>query len=322
LELLNIKRDGKMASAPRQLITRENVIRGLTLGFNLLKIKLRKIPVAVNYDLTWNCNLRCKHCYFFSSAKKLNKQGTQCELSDDIWLKVFNYHRELGIFSAALTGGEPTLRMNLLHKAVKIFPSIQIASNGIIKMPYFKSQKQPIYWVSLDGGEKIHNSMRGANIFRKVIDNIYNDKRVLISTTVSALNYTEIEKVVKIAYDSGVLGLFFLWYTGYPNDPLLLSGEIQNKSVKSVLKVMRDYGDFILMSKKMLELYVTKEFIPHCIFLSSGIKSYYPNGQRKFCVMGNSQALCENCGCIVPVASYALTKFDSETIDKLKKFPF
>lgn len=133
-------------------------------------------------------------------------QGTQCELSDDIWLNVFNYHRELGISSAALTGGEPTLRMNLLHEAVKVFPSIQIASNGIIKLPYFKSHKQPIYWVSLDGGEKTHNSMRGANIFKKVIDNIYNDKRVLISTTVSAMNYNEIEKVVKIAYDTGVSG--------------------------------------------------------------------------------------------------------------------
>jgi hypothetical protein len=101
-----MKNEGKMTSTFKQLITRENVIRGFTLGFNLLKIKLRKIPVAVNYDLTWNCNLRCTHCYFFSSANEISKQGTQCELSDDIWLKVFNYHRELGIFRAALTGGE------------------------------------------------------------------------------------------------------------------------------------------------------------------------------------------------------------------------
>ena len=85
---------------------------------------------------------------------------------------------------------------------------------------------------------------------------------------------------------------------------------------------MREYEDFILISKKMLELYITKEFVPHCIFKRGLIKSYYPNGQRKFCVMGNSTLLCENCGCIVPVASYALSKLDAETIDKIKRFPF
>jgi len=47
-----------------KLITQENVKKGITLGFNLLKSKIKKIPIAVNYDLTWQCNLRCKHCYF------------------------------------------------------------------------------------------------------------------------------------------------------------------------------------------------------------------------------------------------------------------
>ena len=71
----------------------------------------------------------------------------------------------------------------------------------------------------------------------------------------------------------------------------------------------------------MLELYMTKEFVPHCLFKKNDVVSYYPNGQKKFCVMGNSELLCENCGCIVPVASHALSKLDAETVDKLKKFP-
>ncbi|MFX1426340.1 MAG: radical SAM protein [Promethearchaeota archaeon] len=268
--------------------------------------------------------MNCKHCYFISSVKELdtNITGNRRELTDEQWIRVFNYHRDHGIRSASLTGGEPTLRMELLHKAIKIFPSVQIASNGIIKLPWFDHHKQPIYWVSLDGGEEMHNHIRGGNIFQKVINNIKDDKRILISTTITAINYKEIEKVVKIAYDSGVSGIFFLMYTGYPNDPLLVIGEKMNYTVKNILNVMKNYDDFILISKKMLELYKSKEFVPHCIFKRGGIKSYYPNGQRKFCVMGNSSLLCENCGCIVPVASYALSKFDSETIDKLKKFAF
>ncbi|UCC21315.1 MAG: radical SAM protein [Promethearchaeota archaeon] len=307
-----------------RLLSSENIKKGFSYGYHYLKHRVKRIPLGVNYDLTWHCNLKCKHCYFNSSVEELSKNlaTIRDELTNEEWLKVFKYHSDMGIRSASLTGGEPTLRMSLIYKAIKIFPSVQIASNGIIKLPWFQHHKQPIYWVSLDGGEEKHNEIRGAKIFQKVIENIKNDKRVLISTTITAMNYREIENVVSIVYKTGVSGIFFLMYTGYPNDPLLLKGEKLKYVVESILKVMKDYGDFILISKKMLEFYITKEFISHCIFKRGGIKSYYPNGQRKFCVMGNSALLCENCGCIVPVASYALSKLDSETIDKLKKFPF
>lgn len=306
-----------------KLFTADNVVKGLNLGINLLKKNLKKVPLAVNYDLTWKCNLRCKHCYFYSSANELGGNiKDRKELTDEEWIKVFKYHKNMGINSAALTGGEPTLRMNLLHEAVKIFPSVQIASNAIIKMPWFKTDKQPIYWISLDGREETHNAIRGAEIFHKVIENIRNDKRVLVSTTVTAMNYDEIEYVVKIAHDTGVSGLFFLMYTGYPGDPLLLKGQILRKAVKNILKVMDDYGDFILISKKMLECYITKEHVKNCMFRNGNVISYYPDGKRKFCVMGNSPKLCQNCGCIVPVASHALSTLDPETVDKLKKFPF
>ncbi len=116
------------------IFTLENFVKGAILGINLLKAKIKNIPLAVNYDLTWQCNLRCKHCYFYASAKELSKNSmhNRKELSNVEWIKIFNYHRNLGIRSVALTGGEPTLRMQLLHEAVKIFPYVQIASNGII----------------------------------------------------------------------------------------------------------------------------------------------------------------------------------------------
>ena len=307
-----------------KLVTTENIVKGFFYGTYYLKHKIKKFPLGVNYDLTWQCNLKCKHCYFNSSVKELriNSGRNRIKLTDEQWIKVFKYHRSIGIRSASLTGGDPTLRMNLLHTALDMFPSVQIASNGIIKLPWFDHHKQPIYWVSLDGGEDMHNNIRGANIFRKVIENIKDDKRVLISTTITAMNYKEIEEVVKIAYNIGVSGIFFLMYTGYPNDPLLVKGIKLKSVIENILKVMKNFGDFILISKKMLDLYITKEFVPHCVFKRGVIKSYYPNGQLKFCVMGNSPLLCENCGCIVPVASYALSKLDYETVEKIKKFPF
>ncbi|MFX1451297.1 MAG: radical SAM protein [Promethearchaeota archaeon] len=304
-------------------ISLENIKRAIPLGLGQLRRHLINVPFAVNYDLTYKCNLRCEHCYFFSSVEEKRREHTfHPELTDEQWFKVFTYHRSRGITSAAITGGEPTLRMNLLYDAVKIFPRVQIATNGIIKIPKFPGNKQPLIWTSIDGRPETHNAIRGAEIFDRVIENIQDDKRVLISTTITTSNYDEIEDIVKEAVKANISGLFFLFYTGYPKDPLLLKGKYLLKAVKSISNVMKEYEDFIVISKKMIETYITKEHVLSCIFKTGGVQSFYPNGERKFCVMGNSPALCANCGCIVPVASYCISKFDPETIEKLKKFPF
>ncbi|MHA2198190.1 MAG: radical SAM protein [Promethearchaeota archaeon] len=249
----------------------KNIISFVSMAPSFLQSIVRNVPFYVNYDLTWQCNLKCKHCYFFSSTSELKNK--RMELSDEEWIKVFKYHRNLGTKIAILTGGEPTLRMDVIREAIKIFPSVQVVSNGVMKLPRFNGYKQPKYWVSIDGTK-----------------------------------------------DNGASGLVFLLYTDYPNSPLLLKGNILKKTIKDILKVMGEYGNFIFYSKKMLEVYLSKEFVPYCIFKTGQIKSFYPDGKQKFCVMGNSPLLCENCGCVVPIAAYALfRKFDSGTVDKARK---
>jgi len=298
------------------LFTVKNIISFASMGPSFLQAIVRKVPLYVNYDLTWQCNLKCKHCYFFSSTKELKNRRT--ELSDEEWIKVFKYHRKLGTKIAVLTGGEPTLRMDVIKEAIKIFPSVQVVSNGIIKLPRFNGYKQPKYWVSIDGTKETHDKIRGAKVFDKVIENIRENNPV-VTTTIMTLNYKEIEDIVKIAHDNGASGLILQFYTDYPDSSLLLNGSILKKTIQDILKVMREYGDFIFYSKKMLEIYLSKEFVPHCIFKTGYIKSYYPDGKQKFCVMGNS-LLCENCGCVVPITAYALfRKFDSGTVDKARK---
>lgn len=299
------------------LFNAKNIISLISMGPSFLQSIIRKVPLYVNYDLTWQCNLKCQHCYFFSSTTELKNKKP--ELSNEEWIKVFKYHRKLGTKIAVLTGGEPTLRMDVIKEAIKIFPSVQVVSNGVISLPRFNGYKQPKYWVSIDGNKETHDMIRGAKVFDKVIENIQESNPV-VSSTIMTLNYKEIENIVKIAHDNGASGLVFLLYTDYPESPLLLKGNILKKTIKDILKVMREYGDFIFYSKKMLEVYLSKEFVPHCIFKTGQVKSFYPDGTQKFCVMGNSPLLCNNCGCVVPIAAYALfRKFDSGTVDKARK---
>jgi len=299
------------------LFTVKNLLSFLSYSPSFLQSLVRKVPLYVNYDLTWQCNLKCAHCYFFSSANELKCKRT--ELSDEQFINLFKYHRKLGTKTAILTGGEPTLRMELIKEAIKIFPTVQVVSNGLIKLPRFDGYKQPIYWVSIDGTKETHDKIRGKRVFDKVISNIRENKPV-VASTIMTLNYKEIEDIVKIAYDNDASGLVFLLYTSYPDNPLILKGNILNKAIMSILKVMREYEDFIFYSKKMLEVYLSKEFVPYCVFKTGQIKSFFPDGKQKFCVMGNSPLLCENCGCVVPIVAYALfKKFDSGTVDKLRK---
>ena len=299
------------------LFTVKNLMSFLSYTPSFLQSIVRNVPLYVNYDLTWHCNLKCTHCYFFSSANELKSKRT--ELSEEQFIKLFKYHRNLGTKTAILTGGEPTLRMEVIKEAIKIFPTVQVVSNGIIKLPRFNGYKQPKYWVSIDGTKETHDKIRGANVFDKVILNI-RENNPIVTSTIMTLNYKEIEDIVKIAYENDASGLIFLFYTSYPDDPLLLKGNILKKTIKDILKVMREYGDFIIYSKKMLDVYLSKEFVPHCVFKTGQIKSFFPDGKQKFCVMGNSPLLCDTCGCAVPIAAYAMfKKFDSGTVDKIRK---
>ena len=228
-----------------------NIVGLISMGPSFLQSIIRHVPLYVNFDLTWQCNLKCKHCYFFSSTAELKNRRT--ELSDEQWIKLFKYHRKLGTKIAVLTGGEPTLRMDVIKEAIKIFPSVQVVSNGIIKLPRFNGYKQPKYWVSIDGIKETHDKIRGAKVFDKVIQNIQENNPV-VTSTIMTLNYKEIEDIVKIAHDNGASGFTFQFYTDYPDSPLLLKGNILKKTIQDILKVMREYGNFISYSKKMLEV--------------------------------------------------------------------
>ncbi|MHA1792332.1 MAG: radical SAM protein [Promethearchaeota archaeon] len=262
------------------------------------------MPIAVNFDITYNCNLRCEHCYYWTSVKALGIK--KWELSDEQWIKVFKYYSRLGVRNVSLTGGEPTLRMNIIEEAHKYFPQVQTATNGIIFIP--KSIQPRGIWLSIDGPEKIHNKIRGCkNCFQKLKEHYQDDKRVAVSSTISTTNYKYIDDIIKVSQDLNVKGIFFMLYSGSKDNPLLPKGKIHNHIMKKLLQAIRDYPDFVLITEDMLQSYHTKNFIKQCPFLGKhpSIVSFYADLTRKRCVMGDNVD-CSTCSCIVPVGSYVL----------------
>lgn len=231
------------------------------------------------------------------------------ELSDETWIEVFRKHRAQGANTAYLTGGEPTIRPRLIEAADKIFPSMMMVSNGVIKVdPKIRRRIA----VSIDGPEAIHDKIRGVKVFRRVLANIKNDKRVIIGPTLTTTNYRYVAGLVDIARQSGVDGITFSTYTSHrgADDPLLLQGEKLEWTIDQLLKLYRDNKDIMLITPFMLKSWREKKYSKHCYFTGKSFIAYDANLNVKHpCTIG-AGVKCETCGCVVPVFAYALKHFD------------
>ena len=287
-----------------------------TLGFlgvikRYFEFRVNRIPPSINYDITYRCQLNCEHCYFAQSWVK-DKKDDELELTDDQWRRVFKKHYAMGITNASITGGEPTLRMPVVEAAYDTFNSIQVASNGIIKIP---ERLRCVVWVSIDGQEETHNRIRGAKCYQKIIRNIQDDKRIAISMSLTTTNYKEIFPTIEACIKANVKGIFFLLYTGQLSDSLYLQGKKLDYTVKSLYRAIEEYEDFVLISRRMVEVYKNKKHIKDCVFKKELVQSYYPDMSRKLpCVMGPVD--CRTCGCIVPAYMYWVKRLDLETLLK------
>ncbi|MDD5418016.1 MAG: radical SAM protein [Candidatus Nanoarchaeia archaeon] len=287
------------------------VIRFFRFLKNYQKNKKKTFPDVVNYDITSKCNLKCEHCYWW-------KTRATKELTDKEWEKVFKEHVEKGAVMGYLTGGEPTLRINVIRTAYNIFNSIGIVSNGTRKIP---EEIQCRIFVSIDGPKEIHNKIRGVDVFDKVIENIKNDKRVVLTPTLSATNYKYIDDMVDIARKSGVEGITFSTYTCHgTEDDLYLKGEQLEWTVNKLLEVWKKNKDIVFLTPFIIKSFLKKEYTDYCYFRGKKFIAFDSSMNRKLpCTLGKG-VNCNTCGCIVPVVAYALRKGDVRTwflFDKL-----
>jgi MoaA/NifB/PqqE/SkfB family radical SAM enzyme len=283
---------------------------------------IANIPMAVNFDITYNCNLRCEHCYYWASIAALGIKKR--ELTDRQWIEVFKYYNKLGVHNASLTGGEPTLRMDIIGEAHKYFPQVQTATNGIIRIPE-RVQPRGI-WLSIDGPEEIHDRIRGSkHVFEKLQRNYQDDRRVIACSTISTTNYRYIDQIVRICQDMNLKGVVFMIFSGSRDSPLMPKGKEYALTMKALHDAIKDYPDFILLTEDMLQAYHNKAFINECPFTGKkpSIVSFYADMTRKRCVMGDNVD-CRTCSCAVPVSGYVLKHHLTtlENFDKIQRILF
>src|SRR3990172_5415863 len=155
-----------------------------------LWLDLKRIIIGTKYnaefDVTDNCNLRCKHCYHFQRTEDIKTH----DMPASVWEKRFNELYKSGIRAVLMVGGEPALRLDVLMLADKIFPLVYVITNGTIRIPEEFNHR---LFVSIDGLPKTNDSIRGNDVFSRVMKKYSGDKRVIINMTLTTENYKELE---------------------------------------------------------------------------------------------------------------------------------
>ncbi|WP_202319949.1 radical SAM/SPASM domain-containing protein [Archaeoglobus neptunius] len=196
-----------------------NVIKGLA-NFGMQKPFVPGAPFQVVWDVTYACNLRCRHCYA-TAGKPLEDELTTEEAFDAI-----DKFDRLGVTIIAFSGGEPLVRrdiFDLTKYAADKGIYVAIATNGtLITEDVARKLKESgvgYLQISLDGLKQTHDRFRGiSGSFDRTVEGIKNALKaglfVNVSMTVTKYNYRDVEGVIGLCETLGVN--WFMHYNFIP----------------------------------------------------------------------------------------------------------
>lgn len=172
-------------------------------------------PEGVAWDVTNNCNLRCKHCFNNSGDK--NYYDLDHDLCD--YKVILHDIIRLNPLQCCLCGGEPLLHAHIYEIISGLTSNgilTNIVSNGIAidekVAKKLRECKINNVQISVDGLGYQHDIFRnGNNVFDKAIDAIIllkkNNIKVLVSHCPNKYSYLDYEKFADLMYKLGVRNL-------------------------------------------------------------------------------------------------------------------
>jgi MoaA/NifB/PqqE/SkfB family radical SAM enzyme len=255
-----------------------------------LKRNMFSTKFFAEVDVTDNCNLRCKHCYHFQRKEDIKTQ----DLHTSIWKKRFNELYKSGTRAVLLVGGEPALRPDVLMLADKTFPLVYVITNGTIKIPEEFNHR---LFVSIDGLPKTNDSIRGNDVFSRVMKNYSEDKRVIINMTLTTDNYNELEDVTRIAEENGFDGVVCNICAGGTDcsSSMTVSKKERAVLITEMKRVKALHPKRFLMTKAMIKWYEYPDHRDACAWGDEALH-FDASWNKRRCFANNAD--CSNCGCL------------------------
>ena len=310
------ERGGRLvARAATERTVRDKVFQALSgrIGRDLTKFLFRVWDLARfdflgrpkygigSIDITYRCNLNCKHCYF-------KQYGYGKELSDEGWLSFFTALQEtpFPFYQASWIGGEPLLRKELVGRLMKMFRSNVVATNGTIPLPDWPDTN---FYVSVDGTYEYYRDMRGQPwMYERIKKNASRPElRIIIAMVVARNNWRCIPEMLAEWSRMPVKGLLFQFYTPIrgQNEDLWPGWDVRDQAIDQLIALKKTYGDFIINPVSMLRLMKSDqapEVTARCPYARDSYALAPDGSLKKPCMMGD-KADCSRCGCVLPYHS-------------------
>ena len=227
-----------------------------------IKLLHAKPALYGSVDIINVCNLHCTHCYWW-----LNRKENDQDLSAERWREIIKEtFKKQHIYIVTLVGGEPTLRPDIIQVFCEEMPRrVCVVTNGTYPLKRFENLY--FYWISLDGTETVHDSIRGRGSYAKTKQNILDYskgpprhgkpawKDIWITMTINSVNYTSITDLVE-EWRGKVNKIGFQFHTPFiKDDPLWIPfGERRSEMVDIIIELGRKYPDFVINGEKQLSL--------------------------------------------------------------------
>ncbi|MCK4347804.1 MAG: radical SAM protein, partial [Thermoplasmatales archaeon] len=163
------------------------------------------------WDVTYACNLKCKHCYTNAGVPLEN------ELTTEEAKNAIDKLDRVSVPIIAFSGGEPLVRKDLLELAKYAHDKgiyVAVATNGTLitkrKAREMKEAGIQFTQISLDGASaETHDNFRGIDgVYEKTIRGVKNCVNegffVNIATTATKYNFNEVPKIMDLCEELGV----------------------------------------------------------------------------------------------------------------------
>lgn len=170
------------------------------IGFSVLKSMLgENIPLKVSCYVTHRCNLSCKFC-----GRRLLKEK---EMATNEIKNCMIEFKKMGTAFWSFNGGEPLLRTDI-EELIKFGKNLgfkcSMSTNGtLISQNIEKIKNLDLILTSIDGPEKIHDSIRGEGNFQKTINGLKllqkNKIPTFIVTVIHKDNINHLKDIIEIA---------------------------------------------------------------------------------------------------------------------------
>jgi len=254
-------------------------------------------PIKVFFDITKECNLRCKTC-LNSSGKSLDDELTEEEATN----VVQGLHND-AVFEIKITGGEPTMKRGwekILGKANELGISFSVNTNGIydkdIVDKLTETNPREIS-MSFDGFRDTNDIIRGKGSFEKakksLIDLYNNGNNITINSVITRLTTKlDIQKLLDLS-NSYCSDISF-----FPARPLgravnmkdnLLDYNETSDMMDIIDEMKKKYSDFSVRTR---DSSITKNSINNNSF---GLMNGGSDGFTRFNIMSNGDLYAGGC---------------------------